>query len=267
MPAGRVLHLPLRRLSIAFVLSFLLGGRAVHAASYPPGFHFRTVATEQVSVHFHEGYEAMARQAAAIATEILAGHQARYGQTVGRVQIVLVDADDEPNGFASPLPYPFVTIRAVAPVGSDAFGNHEGWLRLALTHELAHVVHLEEAHGLWRAGRHVFGRAPFLFPNTLAMSWMIEGLATYEETERTAFGRGRNADSRMVLRMAALDGHFTAEDQAIYGLDAWPGGQAPYLFGEAFLRRLSVGSGDETLPTARAPALDADRSRSSTAAR
>ena len=80
-------------------------------------------------------------------TEILSRHEARYGQKVGRVQLVIVDADDQPNGFASPLPFPLVTIRAVAPDGSDDFGNHEGWLRLVLTHELAHTVHLEEARG------------------------------------------------------------------------------------------------------------------------
>ena len=110
----------------------------------------------------------------------------------------------------------------MAPDGTDDFGNHEGWLRLVLTHELAHTVHLEEARGLWGFGRKLFGRAPFLFPNSLAMSWMIEGLATYEETELTAFGRGRNPDSQMVLRMAALEGRFPKEDQAIYALDAWP---------------------------------------------
>ena len=136
----------------------------------------------------------------------------------------------------------------MAPDGTDDFGNHEGWLRLVLTHELAHTVHLEESRGLWGFGRKVFGRAPFLFPNTLAMSWMIEGLATYEETELTAFGRGRNPDSQMVIRTAALEGRFPKEDQAIYALDAWPGGQVPYLFGEAFLRRLTEQSGEDTIP-------------------
>jgi Tol biopolymer transport system component len=201
-----------------------------------------------VSVHFHDGYEAMARQAVSLADEILDRHTRRYGQSVGRVHLVIVDAQDDPNGFASPLPYPLVTIRAAAPDGSDSFGNHDGWLRLVLTHELAHVVHLEAAHGVWRAGRYVFGRAPFLFPNSLAMSWMIEGLATYEETEGTAFGRGRSPDSRMVLRAAALEKRFPKEDQAIYGLDAWPAGQTPYLFGEAFLRSLTDQSGEATVP-------------------
>jgi hypothetical protein len=140
------------------------------------------VSTDRVSVHFHQGFETMARQAASMATEILSWHEVRYGQKVGRVHIVIVDADDQSNGFASPLPVPLVTIRAAAPDGTDDFGNHEGWLRLVLTHELAHTVHLEESRGLWGFGRKVLGRAPFLFPNTVAMSWMIEGLATYEET-------------------------------------------------------------------------------------
>ena len=65
-------------------------------------------------------------------------------------------------------------------------------------------------------GRHVLGRAPYLFPNVFTPTWMIEGLAMYEETEKTAFGRGRNPDSRMVLRMAALEEAFPSEDQAVY---------------------------------------------------
>jgi dipeptidyl aminopeptidase/acylaminoacyl peptidase len=242
------LGFPPAGVSVVACLALVLLPRGAAAASYPPEYHFRTISTDAVSVHFHQGEEAMAREAAALATGLLAQHEARYGQKVPHVHIVLVDAEDDPNGFASPLPFPFVTIRAVAPNGTDAFGNHEGWLRLALTHELAHVVQLEESRGIWGVGRKIFGRAPFLFPNTLAMSWMIEGLATYEETELTAFGRGRDPDSLMVVRMAALEGSFPAEDRAIYALDAWPGGLTPYLFGEAFLRDLSERGGADTLP-------------------
>ena len=236
---------PLRCLALPALLA---AAAPAAGASYPPGYRFRTLSNDFVSVHFHQGLEAMARETVSLASELLAAHEQRYRQKVGRVQIVLVDAQDESNGFASPLPYPLVTLRAVAPTGVDSFGVHEGWLRLVLSHELAHVVHLEQARGLWRAGRSVLGRAPYLFPNSLAMSWMIEGLATYEETELTGFGRGRNPDSRMVLRMAALEGRFPREDRAIYALDAWPGGQTPYLFGEAFLRWLTARAGEDALP-------------------
>jgi Tol biopolymer transport system component len=218
------------------------------AASFPPHLRFRTVSTERVTVIYHQGLEAMARQAASLATEMLEAHEARYEHRIGRLQIVLSDVEDEPNGFSTPLPYPLVYIRAAAPDGTDEFGNHDGWLRLVIAHELAHSVHLDEGRGLIRIGRKLLGRAPFLFPNLFTPTWMIEGLATYEETERTAFGRGRNPDTRMVLRMAALEERFPREDQAVFALDAWPGGLAPYLFGEPFLRFLTERSGEDALP-------------------
>jgi Tol biopolymer transport system component len=236
-----------RRLAAAFCVA-ALAAPALEAASFPPRFRFRSVSTPRVSVHFHQGHEASAREAAALATEILDGHEQRYGVKVPRVQMVLVDASDDPNGFATPFPYPLVQVRAVAPDGSDDFGNYESWLRLVLVHELAHVVHLEEARGLFRVGRKIFGRAPFLFPNVLTPTWMIEGLATYEETEGTSFGRGRNPDTRMLLRMAALDEDLPGEDRPVLGLDRWPGGQSAYAFGEAFLRDLSGRRGPDTLP-------------------
>jgi Tol biopolymer transport system component len=220
----------------------------LEAASFPPDLRFRSVSTPRVTVHFHQGLESTAREAASLATEILDAQTARYGVRLGRVQIVLADSSDDPNGFASPLPYPLVQLRAAAPDGGDEFGNYESWLRLVLTHELAHVVHLEQSRGLFGAGRKVFGRAPFLFPNALTPTWTVEGLATFEETEGTAFGRGRNPDSRMVLRMAALDDEFPAEDRPVRGLDRWPGGQAAYLFGESFLRDLTDRFGESLLP-------------------
>ncbi len=231
----------------ALVLLQLAAG-AASAASFPPNLKFRTLSTPQLIVHYHQGLEATARQAAALATEILDHHEARYAVSVRPVHLVIADTSDDPNGFATPLPYPLVHIRAVPPDGSDEFGNHDGWLRLVLTHEIAHIVHLEQARGLIRFGRNLFGRAPFLFPNGFAASWLIEGLATYEETQGTAFGRGRNPDWRMVRRMATLAGEFPKEDRATIGLDAWPGGQSAYIFGEAFVRDLSEQLGDQTLP-------------------
>jgi len=68
------------------------------AASFPPELQFRSLSTPRVTVHYHQGLEALAREAAALATEILEAHERRYGRRVGRVQIVLVDVEDDPNG-------------------------------------------------------------------------------------------------------------------------------------------------------------------------
>ena len=217
-------------------------------ASFPPDLRFRSLKSARVTVHYHQGLEVMAREAARLADGLLEAHEARYGTKVGRVQLVLADVEDDPNGFATPLPYPLVHVRAVAPRGADEFGDHDGWLRLVIAHELAHIVHLEQARGAVRLGRKLLGRAPFLFPNATTPTWMIEGLATFEETERTGFGRGANPDVRMVLRMEALQRGLPRIDEPVGGLDRWPGGTAPYLFGESFLRYLTARFGPDTLP-------------------
>lgn len=231
-----------------FALVLLTAAAATGAASFPPHLQFSTLRDDRVAVHYHQGLEPLARRTLALAREVLARHEARYGVRVEGLQVVLADVDDDPNGFASPLPYPLVSLRAAAPRGDEELGNLDDWLRLLVTHELAHVVHLEEARGLLRLGRTVLGRAPFLFPNAATPGWMIEGLATYEETQGSAFGRGRDPDSEMVLRMAALEDAFPTVDQPGAGLDRWPGGRAMYLFGEAFLRDLTRRFGDGVLP-------------------
>jgi hypothetical protein len=218
------------------------------AATFPPHLRFKSLETARVVVHYHDGLEPMARRAATLALEILERHERRYGVRLPRVHLVLSDVDDDPNGFATPLPYPIVGVRAAAPSGADAFGAHDGWLRLVVTHELAHSAHLELAREAFDAGRGLLGRAPYLFPNALSPTWMVEGLATYEETEGTAYGRGRSPDARMVLRMAALEEAFPDIDEAAAGRDRYPGGLTPYLFGEAFLRHLTERHGPTVLP-------------------
>ena len=237
-----------RLLLSAALLALVVAASPAAAASFPPHLRFRSIVTPRATVHYHQGLEALARQAATLATEILEGHERRYGFLVPRVQIVLSDVEDDPNGFASPLPYPLVGLRVVAPTGGDEFGGNDGWLRLVMTHELAHIVHLEEARGVIAGARRVVGRAPFLFPNAFTPPWLIEGLATYEETEDTAFGRGRNPDVEMVLRMAALEGQFPGLDEAVTYRDAYPGGTTAYYFGEAFLRDLTRRFGPSVLP-------------------
>jgi Tol biopolymer transport system component len=243
-----LIAVPMARSPLTACAAALLLPALAAAASFPPDLRFRTISIGRVSVHYHQEVETIARRAAALAEEILAAHERRYGVHVGHLDLVVADVDDSPNGNATPLPRPRVQISAMGPPGNDDLGNYDDWLRYVLTHELAHIVHLEEGRGAVRAGRKLLGRAPFLFPNLATPTWMIEGLATVEETRGTAFGRGDETDTRMVLRMAALEGRFLREDQATTALDRWPGGLGAYLFGEAFLDDLTRRAGDRVLP-------------------
>ncbi len=248
LPRMRRWIAPYRAVATLLATFFLASTWPAAAAVFPPHLRFRSLVGARITVHYHDGLEPTARRAASLAASLLETHERRYGVRLPRIHIVVADVTDDPNGFSSPQPYPLIQIRAAAPDGTDDFGNLESWLRLVLTHELAHSVHLEQARGVPALGRKIFGRNPYFFPNIFAITWMIEGLATYEETQTTAFGRGRNPDSRMVLRVAALEGKFPREDQAVDGLDVWPGGHASYLFGESFLRQTSLALGEDTLP-------------------
>ena len=65
------------------------------------------------------------------------------GPATGRVQVILVDQNDQSNGWATPLPYNTIEISAATPAADSGIGNVDDWLRLVFTHEYTHIVHLE----------------------------------------------------------------------------------------------------------------------------
>ncbi|MEO8361561.1 MAG: hypothetical protein ABI672_16120 [Vicinamibacteria bacterium] len=221
-------------LALLALLWTALDARPGQAASVPPRYRFRTLQEGRVKVHFHTEVEAPARRAMSLILEILPRLESRYRVMIPSLDVVVQDALDAPNGLATSFPYPFVEIRTASFDGADS-GPTESWLRMVVTHELTHIVHIEQARGVYGAGRKVFGRAPFLFPDALQPTWFIEGLAVREETRGTAFGRGRHTFTKMVVDEAARSGQLGRLDQATLGLDLWPLGNAPYLFGEEFL--------------------------------
>lgn len=229
--------------TLAIALGWWMFAAPLMAGSLPPRYRFKSLQAPRLRVHFHAEVEKPARRVMALVLEILPQLETRYRVRVPSLDIVVHDANDSPNGLATAFPYPYVEIRTAAPNGAES-GPTESWLRMVVTHELTHIVHIEQAGGLYRAGRRVFGRAPFLFPNALQPAWFIEGLAVREETRGTAFGRGRHTFTRMVVDEAARSGQLALLDQATLGLDAWPFGNAAYLFGEEFLREIEKRFGE-----------------------
>ncbi len=217
-------------------------------AKFDPSFRWSTLETPHFLIHFHQGGEEIAQKAARIAEDVHARLVPRINwEPKAKTRLVLVDAMDEANGMAFPIPYNQMVILLTQPVGEPGFGavSCDDWLRLVITHEYAHVLHLDMVAGVPRAIQKIFGR--IYFPNMWQPVWMIEGLATYEETEQTSGGRGRSPGADMVLRMAALEGPFPSLDQASVFPDSWPAGQVPYLFGESFTRYIAETYGREKL--------------------
>lgn len=221
------------RTALAGALLVLIAA-AVFPATLPPRYRFKTLQAGRIKVHFHAEVEGPARRTLALVLEILPRLEERYRVSVPSLDVVVHDANDSPNGLATSFPYPFVEIRTASFDGSES-GPTESWLRMVVTHELTHIVHIEQAGSIYGLARHIFGRSPFLFPDALQPTFFIEGLAVREETRGTAFGRGRHTFTRMLVDEAARGGKLGRIDQATLGLDLWPFGNAPYLFGEEFL--------------------------------
>jgi 3-dehydroquinate synthase len=77
--------------------------------------------------------------------------------------------------------------------------------------------------------------------------WLIEGIAVYEESKRSAGGRNRGTRFDEVIRIAR-DGHKDLKLDEVSGAPRqFPRGNAAYVYGSHFLRYIFDRFGDDTL--------------------
>ncbi|MFL6279884.1 MAG: BamA/TamA family outer membrane protein, partial [Vicinamibacterales bacterium] len=234
-------------MSTLVILLVVSCSSAAAANRYDPRFRFRAINTAHFSIYFHQGEEVLARRLAAIAEDMFTRVSRQIGTPTGRVHVILVDQHDVSNGWATPVPFNTIEVSAAAPSGESTIGNTDDWLRLVLSHEYTHIVHLDKAGG-WIGGlHHVFGRAPLLYPNLFLPLWQIEGIATYNESVLTGEGRVPAGDFRMIVDRAAASDRFDPIDRANGGLIDWPGGGAQYAYGAYFHQYLADRFGPESI--------------------
>ncbi len=233
---------------ILLLCSILILHASFASAKFDPAFTWTTLRTPHFYIHYHQGEEEIAKRTAVIAEDVHVRLVPRIKwEPKGRTHLVLVDAEDATNGLTTPFPYNHITLYLTQPVGAPGFGTtaYDDWMRTLITHEYTHILHLDMVHGSTEVLQDVLGR--LYFPNLFEPIWMIEGLATYEETEQTSGGRGISPGSEMVIRMAVLEDKFPRLSQAAVFPDFWPSGQVPYLFGEGFTRFIVERYGREKL--------------------
>jgi len=244
----------LKELTFAFRLSpfaFLLTSSLLSAATYPPQYRWQTITTDHFYIHFHQGGEETAQRAAMLAENA----HVRLTPMIGwepdeRTHLILADHVDLSNGSATPFPHNRIEVYVSAPGAdpSSAIGYYDDWLNLVITHEYAHILHLDQARGFAGATRRVLGRnLLFGFPNEWSPLWLIEGLATLAESETTAAGRLKGTFVEMVLRTAAVEKRFATEAQASGFSPFWPTGNTRYYYGSKFLSWLAVTRGMDKL--------------------
>lgn len=224
---------------------------AAHISAQAPDEDWRAFQTQHFRVTFPAGLDALSVRAADRAERAYQALAERFADPPsGSIELVLTDHTDVSNGFASPFPSNRITIFARPPLDGFALQYFDEWLELVITHELAHIFHLDQTNLVGRAIRTVFGRVPStwpLFPEAALPGWAIEGLATYYESELTNAGRVRGTYHDMVLRTAELEGEFESLGQALGESPVWPLGDRAYVYGSRMLTHMAGEGGDSAV--------------------
>lgn len=226
------------------VLILLLAAPREVEAQLRPDLDWRSLSTEHFRVHFTPPLEPLARRAAAEAERAFDGLSKELHPPRTPIDVVVSDDADFANGWATPLPTNRVVIYADPPIDAGALRHNDDWLQLVVTHELAHIFHIDRSRGIWALAQHVFGRAPLLFPNLFSPAWLTEGLAVYYETRLTGSGRLAGTEHRMIARSAAAAGHFPRLDEVSLGTPRFPGGNVVYAYGSLFVQYLADRGGE-----------------------
>jgi hypothetical protein len=220
-------------------------------AQIPPGEAWRTLDTEHFRITFPEELHPLAQRAAERAERAWDALAAEFIEAPGHtVDILITDHTDVSNGYASVFPSSRIVIHAPPPVDGFGLPFADEWMELVVTHELAHIFHEDYTRNLGSALRSVLGRVPLewpFFPGAATPGWVVEGIATYYESEFTDAGRVRGSFHEMVIRTAILEGAFESIDQTSGNAPIWPGGQRDYVYGSLFLKHLADRFGQHTV--------------------
>ncbi|HTL38200.1 MAG TPA: hypothetical protein VL326_33955 [Kofleriaceae bacterium] len=159
--------------------------------------------------------------------------------------IFLTDDTDSANGFAGVLPRNEITLYATAPSGFSELEDYDDWLYGLVAHEYTHILHLDTMEGLPVLYNKLFGKT--WAPNQIMPRWIIEGIATYEETKRTSGGRNRGTRFDEFIRIAQKGGTDLRLDQVSGAPRQYPRGNAAYVYGSHFLNYVFDRFGDDAL--------------------
>src|SRR6185295_16280065 len=236
----------------AFFGSILLAcslGAAAQVFSFwsaNPNLRWRTLNTDHFSVHFSEARREDARLTAAAAEKIYPRITNQLGwEPRSRTEVLLLDSFDLSNGFATPLPFNYTGIFLTPPDDGELLQNRE-WLEMVLVHEFTHIVHIDKVRGLPLLWRNVFGRDLPAFPNAIQPTWIIEGLAVFNESDAAqSHGRLGNTHFEGMMRAEVARGLRSLAEITADGR-GFPLNRA-YLYGGYFFAFLRERYGDAAI--------------------
>jgi Tol biopolymer transport system component len=242
-----------RRCAVAIALAIVSAlARPVFAGD--PTLEWRTVETAHFVIYYWAPLDDQARRLGVVAEH---AHSllspALDHRPTEKTLIYLIDNTDSANGFASVLPRNAIQVNATGPSSFTELDDHEDWLYALIAHEYTHILHLDTYEGLPTIYNKIFGKT--WAPNQIMPRWLIEGIAVYEESKRSAGGRNRGTRFDSYIRsarhgMRTIGGSGTYElrlDEVTGNPRQYPRGNAAYVYGSHFLRYVFDRFGDDTL--------------------
>lgn len=227
------------------VVALLLGVVGDARAGDPLRVH-HTIETDHFIIHYFDPLLPIARRIASVAE---ASHRtlvpALDHRPATKTIIVVVDDTDSANGFAGVLPRNAIQLYATAPTSFTELDDHDDWLYGLTAHEYTHILHLDTMSGLPTIYNRIFGKT--WAPNQVMPRWVIEGIAVYEESKRSAGGRNRGSRFDQIIRIARHGDKDLRLDQVSGAPRQFPRGNAAYVYGSHFLRYVFDRFGDDTL--------------------
>lgn len=220
----------------------------VARAQVDPSGPWRTWESAHFRIHAQADLAPLVPRVAAEAERAYTLLAAELPRPPGRIDLVVADNVDAANGLSTTFPSNRVVIYVTPPVTTASLVDYDDWFRLVVTHELAHVFHLDPARGVWRVLRTVFGRAPYLFPNAYQPAWVTEGIATYYESRFSDAGRAHGFFHRQMLLAARTGGAWPAPGDVTLASPKWPAGLGPYAWGAEFFVQQAQAHGDSVVP-------------------
>jgi hypothetical protein len=216
-----------------------------------PDRRWRTLETPHFVFHYSADQADFVDRAARAAERAYDRLTVELGHAMRQRTHVLIDDDsDVSNGLANVVPFPRIRINVAAPSSMSVLMAYDEWIDILVTHEFTHVVHLDTMHGIPRLVNAVLGLGGLgrsWSPNLLQPRWIIEGLATMEESRQLSQGRGRSAHFDMMMRMAVIEGRLQTLDRVNSTARVFPHGTSVYLYGLHLFDYLVEHYGEERL--------------------
>lgn len=216
----------------ALACIFAAGSVAAQGVNAEP---WATIRTEHFSVHYHASVAAMAPDVARMCEQAHVVLSPYFpGDARDHTHVVLVDPVDAANGSASVLPRNEIVLQAMPPEAGSVLGDYDNWMWNLILHEYTHILHLDQMSWPIRWVNTPLG--PRFAPNQALPRWLIEGMATWQESLQTHTGRTSSSLFRMYLRAAALEGRIPDIGSLSGAPTCWPQATGWYLFGSFFVQ-------------------------------